>query len=217
MAQCQTITDIRMMGGMTLAQTTTVPIEVIINPVIESSTDPWQIIISLGTLVAALIAVLASVWIGRAQIQQGFTIGEAVVGSIRKHRIQQEQTSQWRRTRRIWDTNWVTVSLGSYCVIEQGRVQRTALLPGQYANSVNDSPHSIPNPVRRLRAGKALTPVREHRVMHTFVIKSETTGDFSTDVTPQRLGGLPIRQALQLLEDHCRRNHPSRYRRAAPR
>ena len=100
-------------------------------------------------------------------------------------------------------------------VIEHGRVQRPPRLALQHPGLVDHRPDRVEDPLRSLALTQLVAPQRQHRRMEPLVVKRQTGRDLPTQIRAQRRDRVPIRQALQRLQHHRRRDHVGRHRRTA--
>ena len=121
-----------------------------------------------------------------------------------------------RRTRRIADTSWVTVSwvaTASSSSVESNARRR---LPANTPVASIDLAHRVEDPLRPFGLPQPGAPIGEHRVVEALVVEGQPGGDLPRDVGAQRRRRVPIRQALERLQHHHRRDHISRAPTAGP-
>jgi hypothetical protein len=103
--------------------------------------------------------------------------------------------------------------LGRYRVIEHGGVQRPALLPGQRPGGRHDFFDLGEQPARVTRARQPPPEVRQQRRVEAPVQQPQPAGSLPPQVAPHRLRRVVIRQPVQRLQHHHRREHLRRHAR----
>ena len=107
--------------------------------------------------------------------------------------------------------------LGGDRVIEQRRVQRPAGLARQHPGRGDDLAHRLEDPLGPVAATQPRPPIGQHRVVEARRSSIAQPGrHLPADPIAQRPRRLTIRQALERLQHHHRRDHISRDRRPTP-
>ena len=105
--------------------------------------------------------------------------------------------------------------LGGDGVVEDGRVEGSAVLCLEHTGRLHDSPDGLEDPLWPFRLAKAGAPVGEHGEVEARVVEREPTGDLPVEAGPQLSDGVAVGQTLQGLEHHHRADEHGWDRRSA--
>ena len=97
-------------------------------------------------------------------------------------------------------------------IIKDRRIDRATPLSGQHTRLGDDFGHRIENAVRTFAGRETTAPIRQHRGMETCLGHREPTCGFPAQIKRDRVRGLPVREVMDRLQHHHRRDHIGRNR-----
>jgi hypothetical protein len=102
--------------------------------------------------------------------------------------------------------------LGRDRILQDRGVQHPPTSTRKHPGGLHHLADGVEDPPWPGRGADAAAPIHQHGGVETLIVKAQPTGDLPGDVAPQRADGLPVRQALQGLQHHHRRDHLGRHR-----
>ena len=102
--------------------------------------------------------------------------------------------------------------LGSDRVSQDRGIHRAFPATAQHPGLLDDILDRIVDPVRPLRCRQPSPPIHQRRRIKPCIVQRHPGRDLPSQITPRRLGGLPIREIMQALQHQDRPHHRRRDR-----
>jgi len=92
--------------------------------------------------------------------------------------------------------------LGGHSIVEQCRAEGPTRPSLQHPGGVDDDADGVEDAFGMFRPAQPGTPISEHRVVETLVVKGQAAGHLPAGPVAQCPGRVPVREPLEGLEDH---------------